>query len=78
MQSLDFKTVSSTLKRIDLTQSEGFESFDSIRVGSRQRANSEGSISMNISSREKGGDALRLAVDLLVDALNPLRREDSN
>ena len=33
---------------------------------------------MNISSREKGGDALRLAVDLLVNALNPLRREDSN
>ena len=78
LQNLDFKTVSSTLKRIDLTQSEGFESFDSIRVGSRERANSEGSISMNISSREKGGDALRLAVDLLVDALNPLRGEDSN
>ena len=39
LQSLDLKR-SPPLKRIDLTQSEGL-SFDSIRVGSRQRANSE-------------------------------------
>ena len=64
--------MSGTLERVDLTKSTGFEAFDSMEVGKRQRGESQGSFSMDIQSNETGDKSLRLLVDLLVEALNPL------
>jgi hypothetical protein len=72
LQRFDFQTVSGTLQRIDLAKSRGFDAFDSIDVGRRQRGDSQGSFSMDIKSNETGDKSLRLLVDLLVQALNPL------
>ena len=72
LQRFDFQSVSGTLERVDLTKSTGFEAFDSITVGKRQRGESQGSFSMDIQSNETGDKSLRLLVDLLVEALNPL------
>ena len=72
LQRFDFQTVSGTLQRIDLAKSTGFDAFDSIDVGRRQRGDSQGSFSMDIKSNETGDKSLRLLVDLLVQALNPL------
>ena len=77
LQRFDFQTVSSTLERIDLTQSTGFEAFDTISVGKRQRGESQGSFSLDIKSNETGDKSLRLLVDLLVQALNPLNSASS-
>ena len=41
-------------------------------VGKRQRGDSQGSFSLDIKSNETGDKSLRLMVDLLVQALNPL------
>lgn len=78
LQRFDYQTVSGKLERIDLTKSEGFEAFDSMDVGKRQRGDSQGSFSMDIQSNETGDKSLRLLVDLLVQALNPLEVSDSN
>ena len=72
LQRFDFQTVASTLARIDLTKSKGFEAFDKIEVGERQRGETQGSFSMDIQSNETGDKSLRLLVDLLVSALNPI------
>ena len=72
LQRFDFQSVSGTLERVDLTKSTGFEAFDSMEVGKRQRGESQGSFSMDIQSNETGDKSLRLLVDLLVEALNPL------
>ena len=72
LQRFDFQSVSGTLERVDLTKSTGFEAFDSMTVGKRQRGESQGSFSMDIQSNETGDKSLRLLVDLLVEALNPL------
>ena len=72
LQRFDFQTVAGTLERIDLTKSIGFEAFDSMDVGKRQRGDSQGSFSLDIKSNETGDKSLRLMVDLLVQALNPL------
>ena len=72
LQRFDFQTVSGTLQRIDLAKSNGFDAFDSIDFGKRQRGDSQGSFSMDIKSNETGDKSLRLLVDLLVEALNPL------
>ena len=72
LQRFDYQTVSGTLERIDLTKSQGFDAFDSIEVGKRQRGDSQGSFSMKIQSNETGDKSLRLLVDLLVQALNPI------
>ena len=72
LQRFDFQSVSGTLERVDLTKSTGFEAFDSMAVGKRQRGESQGSFSMDIQSNETGDKSLRLLVDLLVEALNPL------
>ena len=72
MQRFDFQTVSNTLERIDLTTSTGLDAFDSLSVGKRQRGESQGSFSVDIKSNETGDKSLRLLVDLLVEALNPL------
>ena len=72
LQRFDFQTVSGTLERIDLAKSSGFDAFDSIDVGKRQRGDAQGSFSMDIKSNETGDKSLRLLVDLLVQALNPL------
>jgi hypothetical protein len=72
LQRFDFQTVAGTLERIDLTKSTGFEAFDSMDVGKRQRGDSQGSFSLDIKSNETGDKSLRLMVDLLVKALNPL------
>ena len=78
LQRFDYQTVSGKLERIDLTKSEGFEAFDSMDIGKRQRGDSQGSFSMDIQSNETGDKSLRLLVDLLVQALNPLEVSDSN
>jgi hypothetical protein len=78
LQQLDYQTVSGTLERIDLTKSKGFESFDSIDVGKRQRGSLQGAFSMDIRSKETGDKSLRLLVDLLVMALNPLQANTPN
>ena len=72
LQRFDFQSVSGTLERVDLTKSTGFEAFDSMTVGKRQRGESQGFFSMDIQSNETGDKSLRLLVDLLVEALNPL------
>jgi hypothetical protein len=72
LQRFDFQTVAGTLERIDLTKSTGFEAFDSMDVGKRQIGDSQGSFSLDIKSNETGDKSLRLMVDLLVKALNPL------
>ena len=72
LQRFDFQTVSTTLERVDLTTSTGFDAFDSLSVGKRQRGESQGSFSVDIKSNETGDKSLRLLVDLLVEALNPL------
>ena len=72
LQRFDFQSVSGTLERVDLTKSTGFEAFDSLEVGKRQRGESQGFFSMDIQSNETGDKSLRLLVDLLVEALNPL------
>ena len=77
LQRFDFQTVSTTLERIDLTKSTGFEAFDTISVGKRQRGESQGSFSLDIKSNETGDKSLRLLVDLLVQALNPLNSASS-
>ena len=75
LQRFDFQTVSGTLERIDLAKSSGFDAFDSIDVGKRQRGDAQGSFSMDIKSNETGDKSLRLLVDLMVQALNPLSPE---
>ena len=77
LQRFDFQTVSNTLERVDLTKSKGFEAFDTISVGKRQRGESQGSFSVDIKSNETGDKSLRLLVDLLVQALNPLNTGSS-
>ena len=72
LQRFDFQTVATTLERVDLTTSTGFDAFDSLSVGKRQRGESQGSFSVDIKSNETGDKSLRLLVDLLVEALNPL------
>ena len=42
LQRFDFQSVSGTLERVDLTKSTGFEAFDSMTVGKRQRGESQG------------------------------------
>lgn len=78
LQRFDYQTVSGTLERIDLTKSQGFDAFDSIEVGKRQRGDSQGSFSMKIQSNETGDKSLRLLVDLLVQALNPMNFDSSD
>ena len=75
LQRFDFQTVSTTLERINLTKSTGFEAFDNISVGKRQRGEAQGSFSVDIKSNETGDKSLRLLVDLLVQALNPLNAD---
>ena len=77
LQRFDFQTVSTTLERVDLTKSTGFEAFDTISVGKRERGESQGSFSVDITSNETGDKSLRLLVDLLVQALNPLNAGSS-
>ncbi len=77
LQRFDFQTVSTTLERVDLTKSTGFEAFDTISVGKRERGESQGSFSVDITSNETGDKSLRLLVDLLVQALNPLKAGSS-
>ena len=77
LQRFDFQTVSTTLERVDLTKSTGFEAFDTISVGKRERGESQGSFSVDIKSNETGDKSLRLLVDLLVQALNPLNAGSS-
>ena len=72
LQRFDFQTVSGILERVDLSKSTGFEAFDAITVSKRQRGESQGSFSVDIKSNETGDKSLRLLVDLLVRALNPL------
>ena len=58
-------------------QSTGFEAFDTISVAKRERGESQGSFSVDITSNETGDKSLRLLVDLLVQALNPLKAGSS-
>lgn len=78
LQRFDYQTVSGILQRIDLSKSQGFEAFDSIEVRKRQRGDSQGSFSMEILSNETGDKSLRLLVDLLVQALNPINTDVSD
>ena len=80
LQRLDYQTTSDLLSRIDLTKSSGFESFDSASMdsGSQTRGKSNGIFTMKVKSDASGGKSLNLLIDLLVAALNPLAKVQSN
>jgi hypothetical protein len=80
LQRLDYQTTSDLLSRIDLTKSSGFESFDSASMdsGSQTRGKSNGIFTMKVKSDASGGKSLSLLIDLLVAALNPLAKVQSN
>ncbi len=73
VQRLDFQSVVGTLERIDPEQSRGFEAFSNWRCADRIQASRTGSFSIQSDCEESGGAALRLLVDLFVEALNPFR-----
>ena len=73
LQRLDYGSVVSQLERVDLTKSRGFDGFRSMEFGAREQGESQGLMSMQIDSTKPGGDSLRLVIDLLVFALNPLQ-----
>ena len=71
LQRLDYQSVVRLLERIDLGQSLGFESFTSLECSSGMQGSRKGTFAVTINSSEPGGETLRLAMDLFVEALNP-------
>ena len=71
LQRLDYQSVVNVLERIDLKQSKGFEAFNSWDCVSRIQGARNGTFSLKAESSETGGASLRLAIDLLVESLNP-------
>tara|TARA_B100000886_G_scaffold9903_2_gene6374 strand:- start:687 stop:3410 length:2724 start_codon:yes stop_codon:yes gene_type:complete len=71
LQRLDYQSVVNTLERIDLKQSKDFEAFNSWDCASRIHGARNGTFSIKAESSETGGASLRLAIDLLVESLNP-------
>ena len=59
------------LKKIDLKQSKGFDAFNSWDCTSRIQGARNGTFLLKAESSETGGASLRLAIDLLVESLNP-------
>lgn len=75
LQRLDYQSVVGQLKRIDLDHSNGFDAFDSMQVNSRVQNAKTGNFSIQASSSVSGGTSLRLAIDLLTEALSPFNEE---
>tara|TARA_B100001093_G_scaffold108839_5_gene101138 strand:- start:7637 stop:10372 length:2736 start_codon:yes stop_codon:yes gene_type:complete len=77
LQRLDYQSVVGLLERIDLDHSTGFEGFDSLQTSSRVQNAKNASFSIQASSAEPGGASLRLAIDLLTEALSPFNDDAS-
>ena len=71
LQRFDFQTVAGTLERIDLTSQPVLRHLIQWMWGKDSEAIHR-SFSLDIKSNETGDKSLRLMVDLLVKALNPL------
>ena len=78
LQRLDYQSVVSLLERIDLDHSAGFDEFDSLKTSSRVQNPRNANFSIQASTVEPGGASLRLAIDLLTEALNPFNEDSSN
>ena len=74
---MDYQSVVGLLERIDLDHSTGFDGFDSLQTSSRVQNARNASFSIQASSAEPGGASLRLAIDLLTEALSPFNDDSS-